>query len=522
MSKYFSYLNRDIPASIVVFLVALPLCLGIALASGAPLLSGLISGIIGGIVIGLLSKSDLSVSGPAAGLVVIVLNAVDTLGTYEAFLVAVVLAGVIQLVLGFMKAGVIGLYFPSSVIKGMLAAIGLILIMKQLPHLVGFDTEAFTAEANMTQADGANMLAPVLSSFNHMVIGSLIIGVFSLLFLIVWSRPIITNNKFLKQIPGGVVVVIMGVVINSLFKQFYPSLAISPSHLVSIPVIGSMAEMSEALRLPDFQILTNLNVYVTAMTLAIVASLETLLCIEAVDKMDPEKRRTPQNTELKAQGVGNIVSGLIGGLPITSVIVRSSTNLGAGAKTKMSAVFHGIFLLLAVVAVPTIMNLIPLASLAAILIMVGFKLTKPALYRAQMALGKEQFIPFVVTVVSILFTDLLVGILIGMAVAVFYILRDNYKVPYYLDHGPSTNGDGSQQIRIQLSEHVSFLNKASLLSKLEGIPSNSEVELDGSRAKSIDHDALEVIHNFQIEAREKQIKFSMKNIPDIKNGNGAS
>lgn len=430
LKSYLAYAKNDIPSSIVVFLVALPLCLGIALASGAPLFSGLIAGIVGGIVIGFLSKSHLSVSGPAAGLVVIVLNAVETLGTYEAFLLAVVLAGFIQLLLGYIKAGIIGLYFPSSVIKGMLAAIGLILILKQTPYLIGFDADAF-GSLEFMQLDGSNTMSDFFEAFNHIHLISLAIGLFSLILLRTWEASFIKQNAFLRRIPGGIIVVVLAIVINQIINSIAPGIAVTGNQMVNLPIISEMDSLGDVFIFPDFTALSNINLYITAFTLAIVASLETLLSVEAIDKLDPEKRRTPQNAELKAQGVGNIVSGLIGGLPITAVIVRSSANLDSGAKSKMSAVYHGILLILAVAIFPKVMNLIPLSALAAILIMVGYKLTKPALYKAQLKLGRDRFIPFVTTVVAILFTDLLIGILIGMAVGVFYILRANYKVPYF-------------------------------------------------------------------------------------------
>ncbi len=511
MKKYIQSLKYDLPASIVVFLVALPLCLGIALASGVPLFAGLLSGIIGGIVVGLLSKSSLSVSGPAAGLVVIVLNAVDTLGTFEAFLLAVFFAGLIQLTLGFLKAGVIGLYFPSSVIKGMLAAIGLILIMKQIPHLIGFDGDPF-GEMDLLQQDGATTFSFLFEAFSNIVPGSLIVGAFTLGLLILWERPFIKSHTVLQRIPGSVLAVLAAVGINALFAAYFPNLYIEASHLVSIPVLSGDESVVSLLRFPDFSAILSLDVYITAITLAIVASLETLLSVEAVDKLDPLKRRTPQNAELKAQGVGNMLCGLLGGLPITAVIVRSSANLNSGARTKMSAIMHGIMLVAAVLMFPAIMNMIPLAALAAILIVVGFKLTRPALYRQQYALGRSQFVPFIITIVSILFTDLLIGILVGMSVGIFYILRANYKVPYYFDSQPG-GANGKSTIHIKLSEHVSFLNKANLQTTLDHIPENSKVILDGSMSKQIDIDALEVIYNFEQTAAGRNIQLLLKEIP---------
>lgn len=507
----FSHIKRDFASSIVVFLVALPLCLGIALASGVPLFSGLISGIIGGIIIGSLSQSSTSVSGPAAGLVVIVLNALETLGTIEGFMLAVVIAGVLQLILGFAKAGVIGLYFPSAVIKGMLAAIGLILILKQIPHLIGFDNDAF-GEMEFLQSDGSNTFTGILNAIDNMQVGSAIIGFVSLALMFFWSNPTLKKIPVLKDIPGGVMVVVIGVFANLFFGSFIPELSIDSTHMVSLPIINDFDDLKREMIHPDWSFFTNINVYIVAVTLAIVASLETLLSLEAADRLDPEKRHTPQNSELKAQGVGNIVSGLIGGLPVTSVIVRSSTNIETGAKTKLSAILHGIFLLVAVALIPGVMQMIPLASLAAILIYVGFKLTKPSIYRSYFKMGNKQFIPFIVTVVSIMFTDLLIGILIGMSIGIFYIIRSNYHTPYtYMDE---TGKDGkTDQIRIVLSEHVSFLNKADLRTTLDRIPDKSIVVLDGSGTKQIDHDALEVIHEFIKNASNREIRVENIDIP---------
>ncbi len=513
----FSHTKSDLLASIVVFLVALPLCLGIALASGVPLFSGIIAGIIGGIVIGTASKSRLSVSGPAAGLVVIVINAVDDLGSLESFLLAVCIAGVLQLILGFAKAGVIGLYFPSSVIKGMLAAIGLILILKQIPHLIGFDSDAF-GEMEFFQKDGENTFSGLFNALGNTEFGALMIGGICLLFLIFWSAKGIKNNRVLGQIPGGVVVVFLGVGINYALGLFDSSLTLGRSHLVNLPIFSDFSSFTDSLIYPSFDDIGNPKLYITAITIAIVASLETLLSIEAMDRLDPDKRKTPQNAELKAQGLGNLFSGMIGGLPITAVIVRSSTNLDAGAKTKMSAIYHGIFLLIAVGLIPTVMNKIPLAALAAILIMVGYKLTKPSIYRAQAKIGRQQFIPFIVTVVSILFTDLLIGILIGMAVGIFYILKSNYKVPYHYDETikDGATPDDRHEITIKLSEHVSFLNKANLQVTLENLPENSDVFVDGAEAKLIDHDALEVLHGFRDVAEERNITVRFNEVPDLR------
>lgn len=509
--QLFKYWKKDVPASIVVFLVALPLCLGIALASGASLISGIVSGIIAGIVVGSLSGSHLSVSGPAAGLTVIVLNAITDLGSFEMFLTATVLAGLIQIAMGTFKAGIVGLYFPSSVIKGMLAAIGLILIMKQIPHLIGVDTDAF-GEMDFIQSDGSNTFSFLANSLNHVLLGSLVVGVVCLGLLILWEQPFMKSNKVVKEIPGALVAVGLGLLISWMINLFFPAYSISQDHLVNLPDLSAMESPASILTFPDFSVLLDPNVYIVAVTIAIIASLETLLSIEAVDKLDPEKRKTPQNKELFAQGIGNTISGLLGGLPMTAVIVRSSTNLAAGAKTKLSAVLHGILLFLSIAFFARFLNYIPLASLAAILIMVGYKLSKPGLYKSQFKLGRQQFVPFITTVIAILFTDLLVGILIGMSVGVYFILRANYKVSHFY-HEEEKAADGRMKVKIQLSEHVSFLNKANLLLTLEELPSNCEVTVDGSLTKDIDYDVLEVLYEFKESARGKNIQLILRNIP---------
>ncbi|MFD2999626.1 SulP family inorganic anion transporter [Pontibacter toksunensis] len=504
-------LGKDIPAGLVVFLVALPLCLGIALASGAPLFSGLITGIVGGLVVAWLSGSQLSVSGPAAGLTVIVLNGLETLGTFEAFLLAVVIAGILQLVLGFVKAGVIGLYFPSSVIRGMLAAIGLILILKQIPHFMGAD-EDFFGDMEFFQPDGRNTFSEIGYAFSSVQLGALIVGIVSLIILIAWDNQKLKRYKFFKLVPGALIVVLLSIALNFLFANYFPQLTIADSHLVSIPVIGNMQELGNVLMLPDFGAFGNLDVYIVAFTIGIVASLETLLSVEAVDKLDPHKRRSDTNRELKAQGVGNIVAGMLGGLPMTAVIVRSSANVASGGQTRVAAFVHGVFLALSVFFLATFLNHIPLSALAAVLLMVGFKLTKPALYKGQFKLGHEQFIPFIVTIVAILFTDLLIGICIGLAVGVFYILKANYNSPYFFHKEESAN---RHIIRIRLSEHVSFLNKASIIMTLDQLPSDSHVIIDGENTEYIDYDVLEAIQEFKKTAHERDITVEVLNIKEV-------
>ncbi|WP_276497338.1 SulP family inorganic anion transporter [Pontibacter litorisediminis] len=510
-TNYLAHLSKDIPAGLVVFFVALPLCLGISLASGAPLLSGLVTGIVAGVLVSWLSGSQLAVSGPAAGLTVIVLNGIETLGSFEAFLLAVVIAGFLQLVLGFMKAGVIGLYFPSSVIKGMLAAIGLILILKQIPHFLGADDDFF-GEMEFFQSNGRNTFSEIGHAFSSIEVGALIIGIISLATVLLWDNPTFKNNKILSKIPGALVAILLAIGINALFINFVPELAVAATHLVSIPIISGFSDMDTHLQFMDLSAITNPSLYVVAFTIAIVASLETLLSIEAIDKLDPHKRRSDTNRELKAQGVGNMVAGLLGGLPMTAVIVRGSTNVASGAETRVSSFVHGVFLAVSVFLLAGLMNQIPLSALAAVLLVVGFKLTKPALYKSQVKLGSEQFIPFIVTIVAILFTDLLIGICVGLAVGVFYILKANYKSPYFFHKEEHRE---RELIRIKLSEHVSFLNKASIVLTLDHLPQNSHVIIDGENSEYIDYDVLEAIQEFKETAHERGIVLELINIKEV-------
>lgn len=507
--------KNDLSASVVVFLVALPLCLGIGLAStGRPdlIFSGIIAGIVGGIVVGGLSGSSLGVAGPAAGLVVIVLAALDTLGSFEAFLLAVFLAGVIQVIAGFMKAGIIGYYFPSSVIKGMLAAIGLTLILKEIPHALGYDKD-FMGDMALQQADGQNTFTELYHAVVYHHMGAVIISVISIAMLIFLERPVMKKFVLLKFLPGALFVVITGILLNLLFMAVKPEWALTGEHLVQLPVASNANEFFSFFRSPDFSAFSNPDVYVIALTLAMVASLETLLSVEATDKLDPFKRVTPTNRELKAQGVGNMISGLIGGLPITQVIVRSSANVSAGGKTKASTMMHGATLLVSVILIPKYLNFIPLASLAAILFLVGYKLSKIALYRTMYKLGWDQFIPFVVTVIAILATDLLKGIGIGMAVAIFFILRKNYKHAYFYKKESTQD---REVITLRLSEEVTFLNKASIQLSLDELPNNSKVVIDGSHSVTIDYDVLEIIEDFKKHtAPSRNIEFETRGLREV-------
>ena len=482
------YLKDDLPAGLVVFLVALPLCLGIALASGAPLFAGIISGIVGGIVVAFLSGSALSVSGPAAGLTVIVLNGITELGSYETFLFAVVLAGMIQIALGYLKAGVIGYYFPSSVIKGMLAAIGIILILKQAPVAIGYMKDAGV----------------------QYQIGSIIIALISISIILIWDLPGLKKFTFFKFIPGALIAVILGVILNNAFAMYKPEWVLDASQLVKLPKAENVNEFVNQFTLPDFTQFSNYKVYVLAVTIAIIASLESLLSTEAADKLDPFKRITPTNKELKAQGVGNIISGLIGGLPMTAVIVRTSANVNAGGKTKLSTIVHGILLLVSVAFFASYLNQIPLPCLAAVLLVVGYKLAKVSLFKEMYKLGWEQFVPFIVTIVAIQFSDLLKGITLGMLVAIFYILRTNYRRDYKFNQDAKDEGG---QITITLSEHVTFINKGSIALKLSNIEQDARVVIEGKEAHFIDLDVLEILYDFKENAGQKNIQVEFKNIP---------
>lgn len=496
---YIKSLPNDFAASIVVFLVALPLCLGIALASNAPLFSGLIAGIIGGIVIGLASRSHLSVSGPAAGLSAIVAGAIALLPSFEAFLLAVVIAGIFQIALGFAKAGIIGDYVPNSVIKGMLAAIGLILILNQVPHLLGDDSH-FESDEGVPQAKG-NIFSNFIFAFGNVNTTALLIGGVCLVFYFLWEKLVSGKKGFIRFVPAPLIVVILAVIINYFFQQ--KGTGLNGEHLVVIPQASSANEFFSFFSSPDWGMIMNKNVWIIAITLALVASLESLLSIEAIDDLDPYQRVTPTNRELKAQGLGNLFSGLLGGLPVTSVIVRSSANVNAGAKTKMSTIYHGILLLVSVAFVPAILNMIPKTALAAILIFTGYKLAKPALFIAFYKKGWDQFLPFVITIVAILSTDLLKGVIIGIGVGLFFVIRSNFRSSVVVVN------DNNRYL-IRLRKDVSFLNKPIIKKKLEEVPENSHVLIDAGRADFIDKDIIEVIEDFIIHAPLSNITVEVK------------
>jgi MFS superfamily sulfate permease-like transporter len=495
--------KSDIPASIVVFLVALPLCLGIALASGAPLYSGLIAGIVGGIVVASISGSPAGVSGPAAGLAVIVLSAIQDLGSFEIFLVAVVLGGIIQIIMGFLKGGIIAYYFPSSVIMGMLSGIGIIIFIKQIPHAFGYDGSP-EGEFSYFQMDGENTFSELVNMLDFISPGALIITAVSLTILLLWETSFMKKQKIFQLIPGPLVAVITSVFLNITFNGI-SDLSLRTDQMVNVPLAESFSGFLSNFTFPDLAGLSNPQVYITAIVIAVVASLETLLCVEATDKLDPHKRVTPTNRELKAQGVGNIISGLIGGLPITQVIVRSSANIQSGGKTKASAIIHGFLLLGSIIAIPHLLNLIPLATLAAILFVVGYKLAKPTIFKKIYKQGKGQFIPFIATILGIVFTDLLIGLGIGVIIAIFYILLSNYQITYF---ARKEEKDGKQRIKITLAQELTFLNKASILRALADIPDNTVVEIDASNTMYMHHDIFEIIEDFKTTAHERNIEVS--------------
>lgn len=495
-------LKHDFPSSLVVFLVALPLCLGIALASGAPLFAGILTGVIGGIIVAICSGSQLSVSGPAAGLTVVVLGAIATLGSYPVFLLAVVLAGCMQLIYGLIKAGTIGNYFPSSVIEGMLAAIGLILIMKQVPHALGVDVGFLDESVFRNEHD--DPIAAIIAALKQFDLAAIVISGLSIAVLIYCGK-----DKTLNIVPAPLIVVVLGVALGLAFSQ--TAYALRADQMVKIPVVNGWAGFTDLFIFPNFAAIGNKQVWVVAVTISIVASLETLLSLEAIDKIDPIKRVSPTNRELIAQGIGNISSGLLGGLPLTSVIVRSSANVNAGGRTKMSAIFHGCWLLAALFIIPGLINMIPLACLAAILLVTGYKLTRLSLFKKMYVKGWDQFVPFVVTVTAILFTDLLKGVAIGMVLSIFYLLRTNMRNPFF--YRIEEEGD-KKNLRIRLAEEVSFLNKAAIQVVLNKLPKETNVIIDGKNSRYIDPDVLETIFNFKQHAYTKGIIVTLENIKE--------
>ncbi len=490
-------LTSDFRSSLVVFLVALPLCLGIAIASGAPPMAGLIAGILGGVIVGGISKSAVSVSGPAAGLTVIVLDSISSLGTFPLFLGALVAAGIIQLLLGIGKAGVLGYYFPHAVIKGMLTAIGVILVLKQIPHAVGYDKD-FLGDFAFNQADQHNTFSEIYYAFIYYSPGAIPIVLTALGLILFFERPSIKRNPYLGLVPGALWAVLSSIGINALYKVLQPAWVLDNEHLVILPTLSSWRELPTLITFPDFGLIDTSNFWIVAVTLAVIGSIETLLSIEAGDKMDPYKRTTPANQELVAQGVGNTLSGLVGGLPITAVIVRTSANIESGARTKLSTILHGLLLLALVLTIPGLLNQIPLSGLAAVLLVVGYKLAKPSIFIKEFKKGWDQFLPFLVTVTSILLTDLLIGIGIGLVVGLFFVIKTNFHRSVLV-----TERNGNYLVKLQ--KDVSFLNKAPLIKELSQIPEGSNVVLNASMARFIDHDIQEVLNDFISSAESKKI-----------------
>jgi len=504
----FKTLKNDLPASIVVFFVALPLCLGIALASGAPLFSGLIAGIIGGIVVGALSGSKIGVSGPAAGLAAIVFAAIASLG-YQNFLVAVVIAGVIQILFGILKLGIIGYYFPSSVIKGMLTGIGIIIILKEIPYFFGMDKDP-QGDFAFLQVDGENTISELLKAINALLSGNIdygatIIAIVAMGILILWSNVLSKKGKVFQLIQGPLVAVVVGIIFYYVTKD--GTLNLSKDHLVAVPTPENFDSFLNQFTTPNFSVIGNPEIWIVAFTIALVASLETLLCVEATDKLDPSKNVTPTNRELLAQGTGNIISGLIGGLPITQVIVRSSANIQSGGKSKASAVIHGFFLLISVMLIPTLLNKIPLSVLAAILFIVGFKLAKPSTFKQMFSLGWKQWLPFMVTVLVIVFKDLLWGIGMGLAVGIVVILIKSFQNSHFLHK--EGEGDGDSKMKMTLAEEVTFFNKGSILTELDRLPENTYLELDVTKTRYLDNDIIEILEDLAFKAKERNIDIKL-------------
>ncbi len=490
-------ITSDFRSSLVVFLVALPLCLGIAIASGAPPMAGLIAGILGGVIVGSISKSSVSVSGPAAGLTVIVLDSISSLGTFPLFLAALVVAGILQFLLGIAKAGVLGYYFPHAVIKGMLTAIGVILVLKQIPHALGYDKD-FLGDFAFNQADQHNTFSEIYYAFIYYSPGAIPIVLIALGLILLFERPIIKRNPFLGLVPGALWAVLSSIGINAIYKAFKPEWVLDNEHLVILPILSNWQDLPALFTLPNFDLINTTNFWIVAVTLAVIGSIETLLSIEAGDKMDPYKRTTPASRELVAQGIGNTISGLIGGLPITAVIVRTSANIESGARTKLSTILHGFLLLALVLTIPGLLNQIPLSGLAAVLLVVGYKLAKPSIFIKEYKKGWDQFLPFLVTVTSILLTDLLVGIGIGLVVGLFFVIKTNFHRSVLV-----TERNGNYLVKLQ--KDVSFLNKAILIKELGQIPEGSKVVLNASMARFIDHDIQEVLNDFIATAESKNI-----------------
>ncbi|MCL6260495.1 SulP family inorganic anion transporter [Aquiflexum sp. TKW24L] len=511
-AQYKKHFKTDLSAGLVVFLIALPLCLGISLASGAPLFAGIISGIIGGIVVGFLSGSSINVSGPAASVALVVFTAIQTMGSYQAVLLAVILAGIFQIILGFIKAGTIAYFFPNAMIKGILASIGLVLILKQIPHALGID-EVFEGMESFRQNDGRNTFSEIAYVMQNIGWGATIITLFSLAIIILWERPGLKKYSFFQFFPSALAAVIFAILINLGYNLYLPELALGSNHLVQLPVAKDFGEFFGFFTLPDFSQITNPQIITIALSITFIASLESLLSTEAGDKLDPYKRKTSTNTELKAQGIGNIVAGLVGGLPITAVIVRTSANVNAGGRTKVATMTHGVIMLICVALIPTVLNMIPLAALSAVLFVVGYKLTSYPIYAGVFKQGKKQFLPFIITILTVMFTDLITGIIVGGTVAVFFILRDNYKNAYL--HNKVAK-DGNEKTTVRLAEEVTFLNKADIMLFLDHIPENHHLVIDGSKSIFIHPDIYDILDDFKETSKYKNIELEIIGLDDRK------
>ena len=510
-TQLFKNLKSDFSSSIVVFFVALPLCLGIALASSAPLMSGLLAGIIGGIFVGFLSGSQLGVSGPAAGLTVIVSSSILILGSWENFLSAVILAGIIQFAFGYFKLGFLAYFFPLSVIYGMLSGIGILIILKQIPHAIGYDTSAF-GEMDFTQLNNENTFSSLINAINNFDTFPILIFIVSMAILIFWDKKLINKGDIFKILQGPIVVVFLGAIVTYLSQKGLLNFYLSPDHLVSING-GKAFSDYQLFIMPSLENFINVETYKIALLIAVVASLETLLCLEATDKLDPKKRLSPPNKELKAQGLGNLLCGFVGALPLTQVIVRSSANINFGAKTKNSAILHGFWLLIAILFLIPIMSLIPLASLSAILIIVGYKLAKPSIFKDMFRSGAEQFIPFVVTIVGIILMNLLSGIIYGLIAGLLFSLYRSYKNSYEVVDVVS-NKNGLDRHHLVLAEEVSFFGKATIMEKLNSLPTNSEVVIDFKNNKYIAMDIKIALKDFKTNASFRNIKVDFINNKD--------
>ena len=499
------WLRHDLAAGLSVFLVALPLCLGIAMASGAPLYAGLLSGIIGGLVVATISGSSLAVSGPAAGLTTLIAASIISFGDYRIFLLTIVIAGLFQLILGILKLGAIANFFPSAVIKGMLAAIGIILISKQIPLALGYDKPDFWTSGFLELFTSKNLTGNITEFSHHITLTAILITVISLLIMILMQQPF---AKKLKVIPAPLLVVIFGIGINLLTTAVSPDIALKPTQLVNIP-----SNIFASITFPDFsKLFSSAEIWKNGAIIGLLATLETLLCIEAIDKLDIHNRITPVNRELVAQGIGNIACGLLGAIPLTAVVVRGAANVDAGGRTKMSAITHGAFLLLAVLLIPFVLNQIPYASLSAILLFTGYNLAKPKLFRNLWALGWKQFLPFLITIIIILLTDLLIGIFIGLLLSIYFIIQNNFKAEYKITR---TKINGIETDLIKLNSNVTFLNKVKLKKVLDEIPEYAVLTIDGSESNFIDYDILEIISEFHNKAHDRHIELHLTGIEKV-------